>query len=124
MERKPLLKHPCDGLFFSYLISKRNRKFKHVAQVVETLDSAIQRISITEINHAIRWIVIYPVDSAIRRLNNRGLVQTKPMGENTMTNIMKVSVAGISLEESEKKVYESLCKKNNSQEAEEAKLRL
>ena len=26
--------------------------------------------------YAIRWIVIYPVDSAIRRLNNRGLVVT------------------------------------------------
>ena len=42
------------------------------------------------------------------------------MGENTRTNIMiimKVSVAGASLKESEKKVYESLCKKNNSQEA-------
>ena len=34
---------------------------------------------------------------------------------------MKVSVAGTSLKESEKKVYESLCKKNNSQEAEENK---
>ena len=34
---------------------------------------------------------------------------------------MKVSVAGISLKESEKKVNESLCKKNNSQEAEESK---
>ena len=34
---------------------------------------------------------------------------------------MKVSVAGTSLKESEKKVYESLCKKNNSQEAEESK---
>ena len=33
------------------------------------------------------------------------------MGENTITNIMKVSVAGTSLEVSEKKVYESLCKK-------------
>ena len=43
------------------------------------------------------------------------------MGENTITNIMKVSVAGISLKESEKKVYESLCKKNNSQEADESK---
>ena len=30
---------------------------------------------------------------------------------------MKVSVAGTSLKESEKKVYESLCKKNNIQEA-------
>ena len=29
------------------------------------------------------------------------------MGENTITNIMKVSVAGTSLKESEQKVYES-----------------
>ena len=29
------------------------------------------------------------------------------MGENTITNIMKVSIAGSSLKESEKKVYES-----------------
>ena len=29
------------------------------------------------------------------------------MGENTITNILKVSVAGTSLTESEKKVYES-----------------
>ena len=34
---------------------------------------------------------------------------------------MKASVAGPSLKESEKKVYESLCKKNNCQEAEESK---
>ena len=34
---------------------------------------------------------------------------------------MKVSVAGISLKESEEKAYESLCNKNNSQEAEESK---
>ena len=34
---------------------------------------------------------------------------------------MKVSVAGTSLTESEKKVYESFCKKNNSQEAKEGK---
>ena len=26
----------------------------------------------TEINYDIRWIVIYPVDNAIQRLNNRG----------------------------------------------------
>ena len=49
------------------------------------------------------------------------LFQTKPMGENTITHIMKVSVAGTGLKESEKKVYESLCKKNNIQEAEESK---
>ena len=35
------------------------------------------------------------------------LVLAKPMGENTIANIMKVSVAGTSLKESEKKVYES-----------------
>ena len=27
-----------------------------------------------QINYAIRWMVIYPVDSAIQRLNNPGLV--------------------------------------------------
>ena len=43
------------------------------------------------------------------------------MDENTITNIMKVSVAGTSLKESEKKVYESLCKKNNMQSGEESK---
>ena len=42
------------------------------------------------------------------------------MGENTITHIIKVSVAGTSLKESEKKVYESLYKKNNSQEGEES----
>ena len=34
---------------------------------------------------------------------------------------MKVSVAGTSLKESVKKVYKSLCEKNNSQVAEESK---
>ena len=45
------------------------------------------------------------------------------MCENTITNIlMKVSVSGsTSLKESEKKVCESLCKENNSQQAEESK---
>ena len=43
------------------------------ALVVQMLVT-IQQISITEINYSIRWIVIYPVDSAIRRLNNRGQV--------------------------------------------------
>ena len=78
VERRSLLKHPCDGLFFSTSVANETQKFKH-------------------------------------------LVQTKPMGENTITNIMKVSVAGTSLKEGEKKVYESLCKKNKSQEAGESK---
>ena len=45
------------------------------------------------------------------------------MCENTITNsLMKVSVSGTtSLKESEKKVYESWCKENNSQQAEESK---
>ena len=54
-----------------------------------------------------------------RKFNH--LVQTKPMDENSITNLMKVSVAGNSVKQSEKKVYESLCKKNNSQGAEESK---
>ena len=59
--------------------------------------------------------------SSKRNRKFKHLVQTKPMGENTTTHIMKVSVAGASLKESEKKVYEPLCKKNNSREAEESK---
>ena len=42
--------------------------------VVQRLDNAIQRISVNKTNHAIRWIVIYPVDSVIQPLNNRGQV--------------------------------------------------
>ena len=65
------------------------------------------------------YVLFYPSSKQNRKFKH--LVQTKPMGENTITHIMKVSVAGTSLKESEKKVYESLCKKNNSQEAEESK---
>ena len=59
--------------------------------------------------------------SSKRNLKFKHLIQTKAMGENTTTHIMKVSAAGTSLKESEKKVYESLFKKNNGQEAEESK---
>ena len=41
--------------------------------------------------------------SSKRNRKFKHLVQTKPMGENTITNIMKVSVAGTSLKESGKK---------------------
>ena len=44
------------------------------ALVVQKLDNAIQRISVNKTNHAIRWIVIYPVDSVIHFSNNRGLI--------------------------------------------------
>ena len=47
--------------------------------------------------------------SSKRKRKFKHLVQTKAMGENNITNIMKVSLAGTSLKESEKKVYESLC---------------
>ena len=40
----------------------------------------IRRISITEINHAIRWRVIYPGDSAIQRLNNWGQFKSLSSG--------------------------------------------
>ena len=74
----------------------------------------------TPIKTSMRWSVFFYFTSK-RNRKFKHLVQTKPMGENTITNIMKVSVAGTSLKESEKKVYESLCKKNNSQEAGESK---
>ena len=32
VERRPLLKHPCDGLVFFYLSSKRNWKFRLLVQ--------------------------------------------------------------------------------------------
>ena len=51
------------------------------APVVQTLDSAIHRINHYPADkyygnqyYAIRWIVIYPVDSTIRRLNNQGQI--------------------------------------------------
>ena len=59
------------------------------------------------------WFFFYLSSKRNRKL--KYLVQTKPMGENTTTHIMRVFAAGTSLKESEQKVYESLCKKNNSQ---------
>ena len=45
---------------------------KNQAPVVQTLDRAIHRTEITIQRILLRWIVIYPVDSAIQRLNNLG----------------------------------------------------
>ena len=50
----------------------------HQATIVQTLDSAIQRISNRETNCAIHWIDFYPVDSAFQRLNNRGQINHYP----------------------------------------------
>ena len=50
----------------------------HLAPVVQTLDNAIHRInlypgiSIDKTNHAIQWIVIYPVDSVIQPFEQLG----------------------------------------------------
>ena len=76
----------------------------------------------TSIKTSMRWSFYFFYLSGKRNRKFKHLVQTKPMNENTITNILKVSVAGTSLKESEKRVYESLCKKNNSQEAEESNL--
>ena len=40
---------------------------------VQTMDSTVHRITQLVLLVFIRWIVIYPVDSAIHRLNNWGL---------------------------------------------------
>ena len=50
---------------------------------------------------SLRWPVFFYLSSKQNR-KFKHLVQTKPMGENTITNIMKVSVAGTSLKESGK----------------------
>ena len=53
------------------------------APVVQGLDNAIQRISVGKINQAIRWIVIYLVDSVIQHLNNRGLMFPSTLSRET-----------------------------------------
>ena len=65
-----------------------------------------------------RWSVFFYLSSK-RDRKFKHLVQTKPMGENTITNMMKVSVACTGLKESEKK-FTNHCA-SNSQEAEESK---
>ena len=50
-----------------------------------------------------RWSSFFYLSSKRnRKFNHKHLVQTKPMGENTIRNIMKESVADTSLKESEK----------------------
>ena len=56
----------------------------------------------TSIKTSKRWSVFFCFSSK-RKRKFKHLVQTKPKGENTITSIMKVSVAGTSLKESEKK---------------------
>ena len=35
VERRSLLKHPCDGLFFSTSAANETEKFKHLVQTIE-----------------------------------------------------------------------------------------
>ena len=93
----------------------------HVRYLLEEKGVRLISLRLLWSKTSMRWSVFFFYLSSKRNRKFKHLVQTKPMGENTITNIMKVSVAGTSLKESEKKVYESLCKKNNSQEAEESK---
>ena len=58
---------------FTVPLFTRPRLFKGWI-TLSTGEIAIQRISVDKTNHAIRWIVIYPMDSVIRFSNNRGLV--------------------------------------------------
>ena len=58
-------------LFFLITLDIRPRLFKRWI-ALSTAKITIRQISITEINYAIKWMVIYLVDSAIQRLNNRG----------------------------------------------------
>ena len=68
-----------------------------------------------------RWSVSFYLSSK-RNWKFKHLVQTKPMNENIISNIMKLSVAGISLKKSAKKRLRVIkCKTNNSQQAEESK---
>ena len=49
-------------------------------------------------------VCFFSTSVANETVNFKYLARTKPMGENTITNIMKVSVAGTSLKESKKNV--------------------
>ena len=58
----------------------------HQAPAVQTLDSAIHPLNHYPADSVIlisviliHWIVIYPVDSAIQRLNNRGQIKHYPL---------------------------------------------
>ena len=59
----------------------------------------------TSIKKSMRWCVSFYLSSK-RNRKFKHLVQTKPTGENIVTNIIKLSVAGKGLKESEKKGYE------------------
>ena len=53
----------CEGMF-AWVVQ---------ASVVQTVDSAVLWINTSKTNWVIQWIVIYPLDSTIQRLNKWSL---------------------------------------------------
>ena len=56
-----------------------------------------------------------------RRLNDNIWFKTQPMGVNTISNVMKTTVAGTSLEESHKRFTNHSARKKNNEQAKESK---
>ena len=82
----------------------------HVRSLLE--EKGVRLLSLSLLwseDFSMRWSVFFYLSSK-RKRKFKHLVKNKPMGENTVTNIMKVSVGGTSLKESEKTVCELLCK--------------
>ena len=71
--QRPLDQAGSMGSWLSVLVYFWPQLFKRWI-ALSTGKITIQRISIRETNYAIRWIEIYPLDSAIQRLNNWGQV--------------------------------------------------
>ena len=82
--------HPCgvcERIWQEPFLSKQptkdgEKRHDNLAPVVRRLDNAIHRInrypliSVDKTDHAINWIVIYPLDSVIQLSNNPGVVRT------------------------------------------------
>ena len=69
----------------------------HVRYLLEEKGVRLLSLSLfgakTSIETSVRWSVFFYLSSK-RNRKFKHVVQTKPMGENTITHIMKVSVAG------------------------------
>ena len=74
----------------------------------------------TSIKTSMRWSVFFFYLSSKRNRKFKYLVQAKSMGENIITNIMKVSVAGTSLKKVRKCLGIVVQEKKNSVQAEES----
>ena len=78
MNRSPRL-CPRSQLFKRCIVLSARPQLVKRWIALSTGQITIRRISITEINYAICWIVIYPEDSAIQRLNNWGQINHYPV---------------------------------------------